>query len=84
MMMTSVQPRTERQPARSISLARALRRAVRAIRDFHNEQVYLWECIYLANRSLAPATGPLRWVRTLDGDRLAGSHLPGTARQAGR
>jgi len=39
--------------------------------------VYMWECVLLANRA-APqtATGPLRWVNSLDGYRLVGSHLP--------
>jgi hypothetical protein len=84
MKMTAVQRRPERRPALSASLAGALRRAARAIRDCHNEQVYMWECFYLANRALAPDAGPLRWALTLDGYRLAGSQLPGTAPQAGR
>lgn len=37
----------------------------------------MWECFYLSNRTVAPQTGPLRWAHTLDGYRLAGSHLPG-------
>jgi hypothetical protein len=34
-------------------------------------------CLLLTSGA-APLTaaGPLRWVRSLDGDRLAGSHLP--------
>ena len=80
MKMTAVQ----RRPALPASLARALRRAARAIRDCHNEQVYMWECLYQANRAVAPDTGALRWALTLDGYRLAGSHLPGTACQAPR
>ena len=84
MKMTAVQSRAERRPALSARLAWALRRAARAIRDGHNEQVYMWECCYLANRALAPGAGPLRWALTLDGYRLAGSHLPGPASQAGR
>ena len=84
MKMTAIQPRPERRPAPHSSLAWALRRAARAIRDCHNEQVYMWECFYLANRAVPPDSGPLRWALMLDGYRLAGSHLPGTTRQAGR
>jgi hypothetical protein len=54
------------------------RRVARAVRDCHNEQVHMWECFYLTNRTKAPQTGPLRWALTLDGHLLAGSHLPGT------
>jgi hypothetical protein len=37
----------------------------------------MWECI-LETSGAAPLTaaGPLRWVRSLDGYRLAGSHVP--------
>ena len=50
---------------------------IRAVRMAHHEQVRMWECILLTSGA-APLTaaGPLRWVRSLDGDRLAGSHLP--------
>ena len=43
----------------------------------HHEQVSMWECILLTTGA-APlsAAGPLRWVRSLGGDRIAGSHLP--------
>jgi DNA-binding LacI/PurR family transcriptional regulator len=43
----------------------------------HHEQVPAVECILLTSGA-APLTavGLLRWVRSLDGDRLAGSHLP--------
>ncbi len=84
MKMTAVQRRPERRPALSSSLAWALRRVARAIRDCHNEQVHMWECFYLSNRTVAPDAGPLRWAFTLDGYRLAGRHLPGTAGQARR
>jgi hypothetical protein len=42
-----------------------------------HEQVRMWESI-LETSGTAPLTtaGPLRWVRSLDGYRLAGSHLP--------
>jgi hypothetical protein len=50
---------------------------IRAAGMAHDEQVRMWECILLTSGA-APlsAAGPLRWVRSLDGDRLAGSHLP--------
>ena len=55
----------------------AVRTAIRAVRMAHDEQVRMWECI-LETSGAAPLTaaGPLRWVRSLDGYRLAGSHLP--------
>jgi hypothetical protein len=55
-----------------------VRTAIRAVGIAHNEQVRMWECI-LETSGAAPLTaaGPLRWVRSLDGYRLAGSHLPG-------
>jgi hypothetical protein len=50
---------------------------IRAVRMAHEEQVRMWECVLLTSGA-APLTavGPLRWVRSLDGHRLAGSHLP--------
>jgi hypothetical protein len=56
---------------------RAVRTVTGGVRKAHDEQVYMWECVLLANRA-APqtATGPLRWVNSLDGYRLVGSHLP--------
>ena len=55
----------------------AVRTVIRAVRMAHHEQVSMWECIVLTSGA-APLTaaGPLRWVPSLDGDRLAGSHLP--------
>jgi hypothetical protein len=55
----------------------AVRTVIRAVRMAHDEQVSMWECILLTS-GVAPLTaaGPLRWVRSLDGYRLAGSHLP--------
>ena len=55
----------------------AVRTVIRAVRLAHHEQVSMWECILLTSGA-APLTaaGPLRWVRSLDGHRLAGSHLP--------
>ena len=50
---------------------------IRAVRMAHHEQVRMWECV-LQTSGAAPLTaaGPLRWVRSLDGYRLEGSHLP--------
>ena len=55
----------------------AVRTAIRAVRMAHDEQVRMWECVLLTSGA-APLTaaGPLRWVASLSGDRLAGSHLP--------
>ena len=55
----------------------AVRTVIRAIQMAHHEQVYAWVCILLTSGA-APLTaaGPLRWVRSLDGYRLAGRHLP--------
>ena len=55
----------------------AARPVIRAVQMAHHEQVYAWECVLLTSGA-APLTaaGPLRWVRSLDGYRLAGSHLP--------
>ena len=54
-----------------------LRTVIRAVAMAHHEQVRMWECI-LETSGAAPLTaaGPLRWIRSLDGYRLAGSHLP--------
>jgi len=55
----------------------AVRTVIRAAGMAHYEQVRMWECV-LETSGAAPLTaaGPLRWVRSLDGYRLAGSHLP--------
>jgi hypothetical protein len=55
----------------------AVRTVIRAVRLAHHEQVRMWECVLLTSGA-APLTaaGPLRWVRSLDGYRLAGRHLP--------
>ena len=56
---------------------RTVRRAARILRDLHREQVHTWEIIWQASRAVPAArTGPLRWVLTLDGYQLTGSHLP--------
>ena len=55
----------------------AVRTVIGAVRMAHHEQVRAWECILLTSGA-APLTaaGPLRWVPSLGGYRLAGSHLP--------
>ena len=55
----------------------AVRTVIRAVTMAHHEQVRMWECVLLTSGA-APlsAAGPLRWVRSLDGYRLAGSYLP--------
>ena len=62
-------------------IGRCLRLAVltviRAVRIANDEQVYMWECLLLTSRAVpTTATGPLRWVPSLDGNRLVGSYLP--------
>ena len=54
-----------------------VRTAIRAVGIAHHEQVRMWECI-LETSGAAPLTaaGPLRWVPSLDGYRLIGSHRP--------
>ena len=61
------------------------RTAIRAARLAHHEQVSMWECVLLTS-GVAPlsAAGPLRWVRSLGGYRLAGRHLPAQAPSATR
>ena len=75
--------RAFRTDARDL-IARAVRRlwpaartVIRAVTRAHHEHVRMWECI-LQTSGAAPLTaaGPLRWVRSLDGHRLVGSHLP--------
>jgi hypothetical protein len=55
----------------------AARAVIRTVRMANDEQVYMWECVLLTSGT-APlsAAGPLRWVPSLDGNRLVGSHLP--------
>jgi hypothetical protein len=55
----------------------AVRMVIRAVRMAHHEQVRMWECVLLTSGAapLTPA-GPLRWVPSMGGYRLAGSHLP--------
>jgi hypothetical protein len=53
------------------------RAVICAIQIAHHEQVGMWECVLQTSGAVPlTAAGPLRWVRALDGYRLAGSHLP--------
>src|SRR5262249_5974999 len=54
-----------------------VRTVIRAIAMAHHEQVRMWECI-LETSGAAPLTavGPLRWVQSLDGYRLAARPPP--------
>jgi hypothetical protein len=55
----------------------AVRTVIRAVQMAHHEQVRMWECVLLTSgASPLTAAGPLRWVPSLGGYRLAGSHLP--------
>jgi hypothetical protein len=75
--MTASQHTTCTPPATiGATVRRASRRAAAALRHVHREQTLVWELWWQANRATVPSTGPLRWVLTLDGHRLAGRHLP--------
>jgi hypothetical protein len=63
----------------SSGLWRAVCRAARALGHLHSEHVYAWEAGWQANRAAVPEDGPLRWVLTLDGHRLAGVHMPASS-----
>ncbi len=55
----------------------AIRTVIRAVKIANDEQTYMWESLLLTSRAMPlTATGPLRWVPSLDGHRLLGSHLP--------
>jgi hypothetical protein len=74
----TVSQHTPRTPPATIGATlrrgRAPRRGV--LLHVHREQTLMWELWWQASRATVPSTGPLRWVLTLDGDRLAGNHLP--------
>jgi hypothetical protein len=59
-----------------LAVRTVIRTVIRAVRMANNEQVSMWECVLLTS-GVAPLTaaGPLRWVPSLDGYRLIGSHL---------
>jgi hypothetical protein len=43
----------------------------------NDQQVSVWECVLLTGgAALLTTAGPLRWVPSLGGYRIAGSHLP--------
>jgi hypothetical protein len=54
-------------------------RAAQALGRLHADQAYAWEVWAQAGRASVPEEGPLRWVHTLDGRRLAGRHLPASS-----
>ena len=64
---------------------RTVRRAARALRAVHDEQVLVWELWWSANRVPVDRAGPLTWTSSLDGPRLTGSHLhpPADTSEAG-
>jgi len=69
--MTASQPIV----AQAASVWRTARRAARALRAVHDEQVLVWELFSSANRVSVDRAGPLAWTPSLDGPRLTGSHL---------
>jgi hypothetical protein len=55
----------------------AVQTVIRAVRTANDQQVQMWESVLLTSRETPlAATGPLRWVPSLDGYLLVGSHLP--------
>ena len=60
-----------------LAIRTMIRMMIRAVRMAHHGQVSMWECVLLTS-GVAPlsAAGPLRWVPSLGGHRLIGSHLP--------
>jgi hypothetical protein len=65
-----------RARTQSASPGRAVRTVIRAVKAANQAQVHMWECVLLTSGA-APlsAAGPLRWIPSVDGDRLVGSHL---------
>jgi hypothetical protein len=59
-----------------------LRRGARAIREVNRAQIDGWERYFQAGPASVSHEGPLTWVLTLDGYRLAGSYLPVPAERA--
>jgi hypothetical protein len=66
----------DQRTRRSAILWRAVCWVGRALQYIGGKQVYALEAWSQASRAAVPETGPLAWVRTLDGYQLAGSHLP--------
>jgi hypothetical protein len=58
---------------------RAACRAARALRAIHDEQVLMWDLVWQSSRMPVDRAGPLAWTPSLDGPRLTGRHLPGSA-----
>jgi hypothetical protein len=50
--------------ARRAAAWQAARRAARALRAAHDEQVRMWEAWLQENRAAVPEAGPLSWVLT--------------------
>jgi hypothetical protein len=77
---------TADQPARRRLWAvwRAARRVAQVLRTVQDEQVRMWEAQWQASRTAVPETGPLTWVLTLDGHKLAGRHLPAPSDTMGK
>ena len=71
-------PASQRASGHSTGAAlwRATRRAARALRAVHDEQVLMWELLWQASRVPGDQAGPLAWTSSLDGPRLTGSYLP--------
>ena len=82
-MASSQQPQPGHWLRTAVSFAwRVVRSGISVLRNLHAEQVYAYEVLWQANRAHpAPRTGPLEWVRTLDGYQLTGSHLPDPGRR---
>ena len=67
---------TAGQPSRAAAAWRTARRAAAALRAIHDEQVLMWELFWQSSRVPVDRAGPLAWIPSLDGPRLAGSQLP--------
>jgi hypothetical protein len=67
---------SEHTRGRFPGLWRAVRPGAAALRPTRAEQITMWEAWRQADRAAVTQTGPLTWVLTVDGPRLADSHLP--------
>ena len=68
---------TDQSARRRLRIAwHAIFRVAGTLRAVQDEQVSMWEAWWQANRAAVPETGPLTWVLTLDGTKLAGRQLP--------
>ena len=77
---------SEHVPGRLARVWPAVCRAAAPLLTVHGEQARMWGIWWQSNRATVPDSGPLTWVLTLDGYRLAGGHLPasGDAKAGGR